>query len=216
MNCKLCNTRTNVDGVCPHCGWSRGGVPLADDRQSNTAAQAEVEQEALAEEEVAIELVEVASEQRPRPPSPASSGETTSAPRAAGELPRIEAAELASLLAKEPELLEPGLLVYRDDDGRSVGAGYGTEVGAIDLLARDPAGAIVLVVFAESLPSLIDGVLQRIGWAREHLATRGEEVRAIVLAQAIDPKLRYAASGLGNAVSFKSWRLVLRVEDVEL
>src|SRR5262249_2854282 len=49
-------------------------------------------------------------------------------------------AGLRALLADQPELLEPGLRVYRDESGAAAGVAFGTGVGEIDLLATAGRG----------------------------------------------------------------------------
>src|SRR5262249_2854283 len=56
---------------------------------------------------------------------------------------------LRAPLADQPELLEPGLRVYRDESGAAAGVAFGTGVGEIDLLATDGRGNLVAVMVAE-------------------------------------------------------------------
>jgi RecB family endonuclease NucS len=128
-------------------------------------------------------------------------------------------AGLRSMLADQPELLEPGLRVYRDESGAPVGVDYATGVGAIDLLATDGRGNLVAVVVSEkgrAEEDLVAEVLQRIGWLRKHLCEAHQQVRAIVLVEEPPASLPYAAAAVADTVSFKTFRVALVFEDVEI
>lgn len=129
-----------------------------------------------------------------------------------------DAQQLRDMLFHEPELLEAGLQVYTDKKGQSVGGGYETPVGDIDLLARDVDGALVVVLVAEpdSESELVSQVLQRIGWVQKHLEKRKQAVRGIVLVETPTSALCYAASALGDNVRIVTYRLALAFEPLEL
>lgn len=131
---------------------------------------------------------------------------------------RLGAVELRALLAEEPELLEAGLAIYSDDAGQPVGVEYPTDVGPIDVLARDADGGLVLVLLAEAEAgeALVAEVLKRVGWVRKHLGKGRESVRAIVLLEPGGEDLSYAAAAVAGTVAFKHWRLALSFEDVEV
>jgi hypothetical protein len=156
-----------------------------------------------------------------RPPAPRAARPVRraapSAPAPAVPL-RVGAAQVRSLLAEEPELLEPGLAIYVDESGQAAGAGYATDVGPIDLLARDGRGALVVVVVADSgaEDSLVPDVLQRVGWVRKHLGKGRHDVRAIVLLESGGQDLSYAAAAVAGTVSFKTWRVAVGFDDVEV
>jgi hypothetical protein len=158
-----------------------------------------------------------------RPPAPAPRA-VRPARRAAPSAPmpavplRVGAAQVRTLLAEEPELLEPGLAIYVDESGQVAGAGYATDVGPIDLLARDGRGALVVVVVADpgDQDSLVPDVLQRVGWVRKHLGKGRHDVRAIVLLESGGQDLSYAAAAVASTVSFKTWRVSVGFDDVEV
>jgi len=124
---------------------------------------------------------------------------------------------LRSMLARQPELLEPGLSVYTSEKGTPQGVGYTSAVGEIDLLARDAEGGLVVVMVAgrEDGADLVSGVLQRIGWVSKHLGGKTKRVRGIVLLEEVHDSIAYAAAAVGNTLSFKTWQLALTFDDVE-
>jgi hypothetical protein len=129
------------------------------------------------------------------------------------------AAGLRALLVDQPELLEPGLRIYRDEAGAPAGADYATGVGAIDLLATDARGNLVAVIVSEKgrgEEELVAEVLQRIGWLRKHLCDPRQQARAIVLVEEPPASLPYAAAAVADTVAFKTFRVALVFEDVEL
>jgi len=130
----------------------------------------------------------------------------------------LDPGELRTLLGEQPELLEAGLTVACGEAGQPVGHRYQTEVGEIDLLAVDEAGALVVVTVAdrESDARLIADVLQRIGWVRTHLEKEGAPVRAIVLTEPLSEELRYAAAAVSSTVNFKTYRVSLSFDDLKL
>jgi hypothetical protein len=58
-------------------------------------------------------------------------------------------------------------------------------------------------------------MLHRIGWVRKHMIEDGQAVRGIVLIERMDEELVYAAAAVADTVSFKTWRLSLKFEDLE-
>ena len=220
MHCKLCNTRiSGGERTCPNCGADVRGmsgshpaprrVPGRLPPSASTPAPAARDSE--------LELDEVAARTPSRAPAPAPGSAPGSGSGAAA--PPLGAAGLRSMLVEQPELLEPGLRVYRDESGALVGVDYATGVGPIDLLATDGRGNLVAVVISEKgrgEEDLVAEVLQRIGWLRKHLCDGRQQVRAIVLVEEPPASLPYAAAAVADTVSFKTFRVALVFEDVEI
>jgi hypothetical protein len=59
-------------------------------------------------------------------------------------------------------------------------------------------------------------VLEQLGWISKHLATKDRSVRAIVLLEPPAPDLGYAARAVADTVAFKTWRVAIAVDDVEV
>lgn len=173
--------------------------------------------EALASDDtVGIEELEAHDEMDPdekdEPPAVAVGGEM-----GAAGCESIDTAGLRSLLADQPELLEPGLRVYTNEKGTPLGAGYTSAVGEIDLLARDADGGFVVVMVADRFDAerLVSNVLQRIGWVRKHLSQDENPVRAIVLLDDASDDIAYAAAAISGTVAFKTWRVSVTFDDIE-
>ena len=158
---------------------------------------------------------------RPARPAPARS-----APRPAERQPERPApaaspaglapGDVLDLIASDPSQIDEGLSVFEDSDGRS-GLDYDTDVGRIDLLARDRSGALVVFMVVESdVKSLIGELLERIGWVRTHLAADAQEVRGVILLSELPDNLGYAASALADTIELKLYRLALSFETVAI
>lgn len=72
---------------------------------------------------------------------------------------------------------------------------YSTEVGYIDLLAKDASGELVIFEFKldRGPDAALGQILRYMGWCRKNLAN-GAKVHGVILAADITDKLRYAAS----------------------
>jgi hypothetical protein len=229
MFCKNCNTRLGPgERTCPNCGNDVGPeaamarfsrlTPLP----SPTLSTAKDPDEDL---EVELELNEVTGE-LPAPPKPATRPKTASAtsqaparrPSGAAPLFAPNPAGLRALLTEQPEVLEEGLEVFRNDDGTPAGEEYPTDVGDIDLLATDASGNLVVVMISEKgqTEELVDEVLQRVGWIRKHLGQDGEKVRGIVLCEEPPKSLSYAAAAVSDTITFKTYRVALTFEDLDV
>ena len=155
----------------------------------------------------------------PKPTAPRSAKPSVPTGTAKPGFPavKMKTSELRELVAARPELLEEGLEVFADGQGRPVGAAYSCEVGEIDLLARDARGDIVVVMVAEDKPGdeIVPALLKRIGWARTHLSSEVESVRGIVVLSALSEEVRYAAAAVAGTVDFKTYRVQVVFEDIE-
>lgn len=152
-----------------------------------------------------------------RPASSAKSGAAAAADEEGSSRFALQPDEIRRLVAEQPELIEDGLRAHTGADGERVGAHFATAVGEIDLLARDSAGAWVVVQVAEpdEGKELVADLLQRMGWVRKHLSEAGQEVRAIVLLESVPEELGYAASAVADSVEFKLYHLSLAFHTVE-
>lgn len=125
---------------------------------------------------------------------------------------------LRELLARQPELLEPGLGLVANQKGEPIGKSFSSAVGEIDLLLRDGSGALVVVTVArrDQGEDLVSGTLQRIGWVRKHLAKGNHTVRGIVLVEHAPDNLDYVAAAVAGTIAIKTYRLALAFDDVEI
>ncbi|HIG01775.1 MAG TPA: hypothetical protein EYQ66_10795 [Myxococcales bacterium] len=129
----------------------------------------------------------------------------------------VDPEQVRHLIVERPEVLEANLSVHVDAEGLEVGAGFETEVGEIDLLARSEAGDWVIAMVvptSANQETAIAGMIQRIGWVRKHLSDGKQAVRGVVLTGWTSDELVYAATALKDSVSFLGWRLSLGFESL--
>jgi hypothetical protein len=145
-----------------------------------------------------------------RPVRPAAKATPATGP---ASLFSLQPDELRARVAEKPEMLEKGLSIFKSG-GKTVGAGYETEVGEIDLLAVDASGALVVVMVAPRGTNPVGPVLERLGWVFKHVAEEGQDVRAMVLLEPPAPELPYAAKAVAGTVAFKTYRVTVALDDV--
>ncbi len=221
MNCKVCNTQIRKGArTCPNCGGEApagaafersdapGRLPAAD---LSTARDEVGELDGLEDLPAVSPRTKKKKAKRTRKVAPAKASSQAS-------LFAPDAASLRTLLSEQPEALEPGLCVLRDDTGTAIGAGYASGVGEIDLLAQDARGELVVVMISErdEGEELIAEVLQRIGWVRKHVGDDERRVRGIVLCEGVPENLGYAASAVADTIRFKTYRVALTFDDLTL
>lgn len=85
------------------------------------------------------------------------------------------------------------LALYADENGD--GVEYLTGVGPIDILAEAESGDLVIfeLKLTKGPDKALGQLLRYMGWIKAHLAA-GRKVRGVIVARAIDDKLRYAVS----------------------
>jgi hypothetical protein len=155
----------------------------------------------------------------PAPPSPASlvlPRRPKPKPAAAPQL-SLDAGQVRALLSEQPGLIEKGLGIHADAQGRPVGVDFETPVGVIDLLARDLKRNFVVVMVPEPddpADDLVPGLLRRMGWVRKHLCHGGESVRTIAIVNELPEAAVYAAAGLSDgAVRFVGYAVTLEFHE---
>ena len=152
--------------------------------------------------------------QEPAAPAPATSPVQTATP----DEPLFPPSEVRAMVCADPELLEPGLEVHRDEADHPIGAGFETDVGEIDLLARDDAGGWVVVMVLDGQPDrdTLPSLLHRMGWVRKHLIKSNQGLRAILILERMDDELGYAAAAIADAVEFRTCQVQVSFTRVEV
>lgn len=224
MNCKLCATVLEEGARnCPNCGHEVGAkvgpekgkgvkstktIPPTPVGLDLDLEEEDVEREPEPEVDVEFDLEEEVERVIEAP-----KGSVVSTP-----IFTLDAAGLRKMLARQPELLEPGLNIVTDEKGRLVGSGYATDVGTIDLLARDAKGGLVVVTVVESGQGeeVVAEMLQRIGWVRKNLGKGKQKVRGIVVLEQVPKNLSYAAAAVADTIAFKTYWVALTFGDVEV
>ena len=104
--------------------------------------------------------------------------------------------------------------LYRDEDG-SPGQQYTTDVGIIDILAKDPKGNFVVIELkrGKSTQHVMGQILAYIGWVRKNLATEGQGVRGIVIVGEGNQALLEAQREVSDKVVVKYYRVKLEIID---
>lgn len=231
--CKACNTRFE-DGrsACPSCGRRiftsvKGDAPKSGEPDllplppgsSGEIPNPAVDLE-LGEVDVLAEAVEpeVADELKPEPPPRPKPRARALDPEPGPAVFHLSAAQVRTLVAEQPALLEPDLTIYKDVKKNVVGVDFRTPVGSIDLLARDGEGGFVVVMVPDprDLDSLIAEMLARIGYVRKHLAAERKPVHGIVVIEESPEELAYAAAGVSQTISFKAFRVALTFHPLPL
>ena len=207
--------------TCPNCG-NEAGPGVTGPRSAKPGPLPKPELSQARDEEIELELSEVTSE-RPIPkaaPTAKPKKKNPAPMRKRGPSPAfaLDANGVRSLLAEQPGALEPGLVAYYQD-GKPVGAGYSTPVGDIDLLATAKSGDLVVVSVMEKSQGeeLVAEVLKRLGWVRKHLSEAdGVKVRGYVLCDEPPENLSYTAAAVADTVAFKTYKVAVSFDDVEI
>ncbi len=224
MNCKLCATVLEEGARnCPNCGHEVG-AKVGPEKGKGVKSTKTIPPTPV---ELDLDLEEEDVEREPEPEVDVELDLEEEVERAMGALTgsvvstpifTLDAAGLRKMLARQPEFLEPGLNIVTDEKGRLVGSGYATDVGTIDLLARDAKGGLVVVTVAESGQGeeVVAEMLQRIGWVRKNMGKGKQKVRGIVVLEQVPKNLSYAAAAVADTIAFKTYWVALTFGDVEV
>lgn len=106
---------------------------------------------------------------------------------------------LEDFIANNLTTLEPGLQLFKDEDGIP-GRQYPTEVGTIDLLCVDSSNNLVVIELKRGRESdkVVGQISRYLGWVKAKLAKNSRDVRGIVVAHkptekySKDSRLEYA------------------------
>jgi hypothetical protein len=95
------------------------------------------------------------------------------------------------------------LRLYEDPTGRD-GVEYPTDVGPIDILARDSNEDFVVfeLKLSKGPDQAVGQALRYMGWVSKHLA-RSKKVSGVIVAREIDDKLKYAVSLVPSIIVFE-------------
>lgn len=101
------------------------------------------------------------------------------------------------------------LTLYEDADGNSGQQYYAEGVGYIDILALDKDNNFVVIELKKGRKNdeVVGQVLRYIGWVRRHLATKGQDVRGLVIVGEKDQKLEYALEEISSKVQVKRYSI---------
>lgn len=109
--------------------------------------------------------------------------------------------DLQQFLAKNLELIEPNLRLYKDDDDDEI-TGLEFPVGErfIDILATDEQKSYVVVELkvSKGYDRVVGQLLRYMAWIKENLATDNQKVRGVIVAREISEDLIMATSLVPN------------------
>ncbi|HCC67929.1 TPA: hypothetical protein DEP90_01790, partial [Patescibacteria group bacterium] len=111
--------------------------------------------------------------------------------------------------------LEDGLEIFEDDDGNFGQQYYTSDVGYIDILARDKNGNFVVIELKKGRKNdeVVGQVLRYMGWVKNHLAKNNENVRGLIIVGEKDPKLEYALEMVKDKVSLKLYSINFKLKN---
>jgi hypothetical protein len=110
--------------------------------------------------------------------------------------------------------LEEGLTLYQEGEERT-GQQYVTDVGRIDLLAKDKNGNFVVIELKmHGFDKTCGQILRYMGWVKHHLA-KNQDVRGIIVTGKADDQLKYAASVVRN-IKIKEYKVEFTFNDANL
>lgn len=122
--------------------------------------------------------------------------------------------DLQRYLADNLQLIEPGLVLFQDEDiaGFEYPAGGGRR---IDILAKDKAGNFVVLELKveRGYDRVVGQLLRYVNWVRKELAEPGQRVRGIIVCRTMSADLVLACSGLKDVELFE-YRLQVTVSKV--
>lgn len=104
------------------------------------------------------------------------------------------------------------LEIYNDEDG-TPGQQYTTDVGIIDVLARDAKGDFVVIELkrAESGYNVVGQILSYMGWVQEKLAQKNQKVRGMIIVGKADGKLHSALRLVSNSIELREYQIEMKL-----
>jgi len=104
-------------------------------------------------------------------------------------------------------LLGKTLALHTEDDEPATQ--YATDVGEIDILARDKAThdwVVIELKKGKSSDAVVGQLLRYMGWVKKHKAGDGENVRGVIITNAPDDKIKYAML-VSQGISFYTYKV---------
>ena len=104
------------------------------------------------------------------------------------------------------------LTLFHDEDG-TPGQQYTTDVGIIDILAKDDHDNFVVIELkrAEAGYKVVGQVLNYMGWVKEKLAQKDQSVRGLIIVGKADNTLRSALIPVSDKIALKEYRVKMRL-----
>lgn len=108
------------------------------------------------------------------------------------------------------------LALYHDEDGNP-GQQYTTDVGIIDILAKDKNDDFVVIELkrAESGYKVVGQVLNYMGWVQANLAQKNQKVRGMIIVGKADKTLQHALMPVSDKIALKEYRISMKLIESE-
>lgn len=121
--------------------------------------------------------------------------------------------DLRDFLARNLQLLEPGLTLYTDEGITGVEFPVGGRY--IDLLAVDSFGNYVVIELkvSKGYDRVVGQLLRYMNWIKINQADEGQSVRGVIVAKNISEDLRLACAGLPN-VALAEYKLAVSIRPI--
>lgn len=117
---------------------------------------------------------------------------------------------LEEYVVKNWSLMDFGedLTMYQDESG-TPGQQYTTDVGIIDILAKDKDDNFVVIELkrADSGYKVVGQILNYMGWVRQNLAGKNQKVRGLIIVGRADKALKMAVREVAEKVELKEYRV---------
>lgn len=107
----------------------------------------------------------------------------------------------------EKTALGKTLALYDEDEESATQ--YPTDLGPIDILARDTTNqdwVVIELKKGKSSDAVVGQLLRYMGWVKKHKATGGEGVRGVIITSAPDDRIKYAML-VSQGISFYIYRV---------
>lgn len=113
--------------------------------------------------------------------------------------------DLQNYLAKNLDVIEPGLRLYVDESEGITGIEVDAGGGRIDILAIDRSNNLVVLELkvSKGYDRVVGQLLRYVNWVRKELADPGQKVRGIILCRNMTEDLRLACAGVPNVELFE-------------
>lgn len=113
--------------------------------------------------------------------------------------------DLQSYLARNLDVIEPGLRLYVDESEAITGIEVEAGGRRIDILAIDRNNSLVVIELkvSKGYDRVVGQLLRYVNWVRKELADPGQRVRGIILCRHMSEDLRLACAGIPNVELFE-------------
>jgi len=112
------------------------------------------------------------------------------------------------------KIFPKNLKLIEDEEGNVLNQ-YPTEVGIIDILAKDTkTNSFIIIELKKGKESdkVVGQTLRYMGWVKENLALNNEEVKGIIICKEADTKLKYAVSMIKD-ISIKYYEIDFKIKN---